>query len=273
MMTATRFSEVFRRALLIGSSLVLALGGCGDDDGEVVDASASDSAADAGKDDAGLGAVEDQCSDDSDCASAQCAQASPDPRCTEGELGQPCGAAGDCASGYCVKGLTNNQTPPWGACSDGQSMTAHCGLDEDCESGHCVPSLIYGCVTGLVGDFCIRNDQCDSGYCTARGPEAIGVCASQALEDTCDDDGDCLPGYCAFDSAATDAGWCTDGTENSWCVLNDDCDSGFCATNGGLEGVCSRRALGSPCLLAGDDQCDEGTCSPSALSVTGYACG
>jgi hypothetical protein len=213
------------------------------------------------------GAIEDHCVEDSDCASEHCAQEASDPRCTEGELGQPCGGADDCASGYCVKGLTNNQVPPWGACGDGQLM-APCGFDEDCESEHCVPS--FGCVTGRVGDWCMQDEQCDSLHCTATA--YVGICATQELDEPCSDDSDCGAGRCGFEAAIMESGFCTDGLENSWCAMSDDCQSQFCATNGGDQGVCSRRALDSPCLPAGADQCDQGMCSLDSSSLTGYAC-
>eukprot|EP00310_Coccolithus_braarudii_P020787 CAMPEP_0183338762 /NCGR_PEP_ID=MMETSP0164_2-20130417/5936_1 /TAXON_ID=221442 /ORGANISM="Coccolithus pelagicus ssp braarudi, Strain PLY182g" /LENGTH=246 /DNA_ID=CAMNT_0025508661 /DNA_START=36 /DNA_END=776 /DNA_ORIENTATION=+ len=162
-------------------------------------------------------------------------------KCRECDDKNPCGPGH-----YCDKGGCNSCKPTDGGYKQG------CDDDADCE-----PSGNYcqrgKCYDGRNGDQCMKSSDCLknglTNYCKHYSNDDDGKCECTSP---------CPAGsYCSDDSCKP-----TDGTVNSRCDGDDDCDGPgafACATNN----VCTDGKSGSPCDPQGDVNID---CAP------GYYC-
>lgn len=193
--------------------------------------------------------------------------------------GELCEDAGDCAPGLgCV---TADGTCP-GRCQPPRALNESCQPDLEpcqpnlsCEAGRCVPAHV------LLGEACITSNQCpENTRCSILDdPEAVqntGVCAKKApLEASCEDDEDCVSGFCAFDlgallgdELALEVGRCEDPRAAGevcepligGCGPGLVCDgaSSRCASLGQLGERCieGENSCASPDLVCLDDRCE-----------------
>jgi|GEM_PF-701484 len=187
------------------------------------------------------------------------------------QTGEACGSyTGDrCCSGYCVQGF----------------CTTQCGnLNEPCAEGSCCSGAPYcvdypsQCKAGNLGDRCVYNDDCQSGYC------GRGVCTNGAST-ACNSNDQCSPAtpYCVngnCSAACATEGQTCFGYGNPCCSSAPYCVQDACSSVPGTEGQrCSRNAsncgpaapicnynnvcTASTCVLSGD-------CPPSAPYCIGH---
>ncbi|WP_437661606.1 FG-GAP repeat protein [Sorangium sp. So ce1182] len=167
----------------------------------------------------------------------------------ERELGDPCGLAAQCGSGFCVDGVCCDRACDGGAC-DACSVAAGASSD-----GVCANLDGTSCDDG---DACTASDVCTAGVCAG---ESSVTCAPL---DACHDAGVCDPatGLCS-NPPGPDGSPCDDGDA---CTASDICVAGACAGE-------------SPVSCAPLDAChDAGVCDPATglcsnpLRPDGAAC-
>ena len=196
------------------------------------------------------------CSDgirDTGEAGIDCGGSTTCPRCP---LGQPCGTATDCASGYCKKNVCTvlpgcNNGVKDGRESDvdcgGSDATCarcadhrHCAHPSDCASGNCGVELLNGmpaiaCLPATCSDG-IKNggeSDVDCGGAT--------TCPRCAISKTCTAPTDCQNGSCA--AGICQMTTCFDGVRDG---KESDVDCG------GIDGLCPRCADHRRCVHAVD---------------------
>ena len=236
------------------------------------------------------------CSIDSDCVvgdycngSSQCV--------AKKTLGQTCGGAKECTSGFCADGDCCNTAcsgacdacnlaAKVGTCSDvpagsagsptcspylcggsGATCATSCATDSDCASGdYCNASS--QCVTVLSrGSACTRDTECSTHQCVD------GFCCNTACSGACDVC-DATPGTCTFTGTGTAGNpvcspyLCGSGAAcATFCASDSDCATGtYC---GGSGSCIPRRANGQSCATT--DQCGSGFCVDGVCCDT--ACG
>jgi V8-like Glu-specific endopeptidase len=149
-------------------------------------------------------------------------------------LGEPCGAAAECASGVCF--------------DDDGSRYCSLACGGGCPSGyHCREGTCARGNYGRIGDPCLSNEDCDGAF----------VCATSGGRRWCTE-APCTPGSCAPGFDCVDAGGITvcapmSGLLGDRCAAPEECISGFCATTSS-GGTCTR------------------TCDPSTSCGPGFEC-
>lgn len=278
-MRAPRFLPTF--CFLMGT---LVIGGCGDDDDAILDASTdarSDAGTDTGEDaflpDVAAPDVGPSCSDgvqnndetDVDCGGS----------CVDCANGLMCSDLTDCASGVCTDGVCAAFVCGDGVVSGGEAcdpsdpstpcclvdcsavatMGTACGSDPDGEGCGAAPQCsgldasVASCVavsemngTSCVDDgmFCTGVETCQEGACASAGDPCPGADGDDDCAESCDDVGDSCTGADIADSA------CDDG---SICTVVDLCDAGgMCVGSGDpcpSSQVCSLEACVSQALF------------------------
>ncbi len=174
---------------------------------------------------------------DVDCGGGTC------PACN---IGQHCGGAGDCTSGFCA---ANTCTAP--SCTD----TFRNGTETDVDCGGVCPPC-------ALGKQCASGSDCTSGSCVANvctvpsctdgvkngtetGIDCGGACAPCGTGQQCQGHSDCASHVCQGGICAAPS--CTDMVKNG---TETDVDCG---------GACMKCASGKQCLSGSD--CSSGTCS------------
>jgi hypothetical protein len=209
------------------------------------------------------------CASDRECTAPRaCVNGSCGPR----GIGQACGAATECASGFCADGvccesgcdgvcvscaqpsapgrclpvpagMADTSTNPAQVCGD--EGAASCGLDGRCDG-------VGGCQRYAAGVPC-RPEVCDAstnswtpaGACAATGCSAPGPRSCAPFR--CDAQGVRCSTLCASNADCAAPAVCRDGScgvrpGGSPCAKAADCGSGFCA-----QGVCCNSACGESC--------------------------
>lgn len=152
-----------------------------------------------------------ECGVDADCASDACY----DDTAGVGyfvclaDYGELCTDGSDCGSGECYPtGLPNLSV-----CSECES-TADCATNQTCTY-----DITIGYAecrgTDALGELCLTNEQCDSGYCNSL------VCSECLVSDDCDG------GICA-DNRLTAGYFVCEGNFGELCDTGEDCGSGEC---------------------------------------------
>lgn len=146
------------------------------------------------------------------------------------DLGAQCSSDTDCESNICNK---SNGSP--GVCSE-------CKKDDDCPlGGSCVEdSGKFICKRGL-GEDCSSASDCNSDYCIESGINS--GCAK------CEEDSDCgEKRECSATSPGGPYHSCQgSGFNTASCSSDDQCESGFCHTEGGGSGRCVECEEDSDC--------------------------
>ncbi len=179
--------------------------------------------------------------------------------------GNPCAAASECASGFCVDGVCCEA-----ACGNGAADCKACSvalgsaLDGKCDS-------VSNGSACSDGNGCTQTDTCQSGVC--MGGNAVTCTAL----DQCHTAGTCSAGACTNPNKANGTA-CNDGNA---CTTADACQNGTCtggsaAPNGTVCGaagnLCSPQgtcqsgscSAGNAVTCTALDQChDPGTCAPA----------
>ncbi len=244
--------------------------------------------------DAGETPLDGDCTDDTDCVSARCA----DPGDGRRRCLAPCqGDGGDCLAGEVC-------AAPAGACGScvGEDLVAgargigeSCAADEECHSGVCFEDegAAYcsraceddeacgegfhcrgdRCVRGPradVGDTCVTNEDCGSGICATSGERRW--CTA-----FCDTDDDCPSGLSCTDTGGGQVCAPESNLVGEPCEVNEDCATGLCATGTAAGSVCTRFcgpdhacAPGLECVRIGDGA--EALCVPVARPSAGGGC-
>lgn len=107
------------------------------------------------------------------------------------ELGQLCYQGEECATGVCCLGVCSTccDSFPQAECSDDRTCTQR-DYDTPVRGGYIGPSQCDpGLATGLVGEACLRDDDCASQNCV--GSDELSVCLYDGR--TCSSDTDCPP--------------------------------------------------------------------------------
>jgi hypothetical protein len=194
--------------------------------------------------------------------------------------GQPCGAAADCNSGFCVDGVccesacagachACNLPAKMGSCSPlaagardtlcVQQPMASCGLDGTCNASGACQNYAAGtaCMAGTCsGNTVVGGRTCDGrGTCQGAASQSCGsyTCdpATRSCKTRCTSNGDCAsPNVCAS------------GVCGTFKPLGDACSAaGQCASGNCVDGVCCQTAACGACYscnLSGA----AGTCRP-----------
>ena len=229
--------------------------------------------------------VGDGCGTNSDCVTDLCNLATK--ICTQKEIGESCGKAAECASGYCVDGVCCND-PCNGACQactnalKGGGANGLCGAvsDNTDPDNDCATSLPATCKsTGVcIGGTCAnypagttceaascsgpvtenQTDICDgSGACLEKVEKDCTpyACVGSACKTACIADGECAVGYYC------NAPQCQlKRTNGQSCSLASQCQSGNC-----VDGVCCNDACGGSCLACNVSG-NLGTCTTIATN-------
>ncbi|HET7539372.1 MAG TPA: hypothetical protein VFK05_05850 [Polyangiaceae bacterium] len=180
-------------------------------------------------------------SNDGECVgNAHCVPDFAGPRCTAGNLGDPCSVDSDCKSHYCPTDIGSVCTA--GAVGD------RCTAPEDCETGFCAPgvkgSAQSRCTTGEVGESCLTLVDCKTKRCD-RAPndsQYSSVCSNRlgASGEFCQANADCESQQCG---QTHDGMLCVGGNAGDLCHEPSWCTSGFCVLSS-----CSNGALGDRCV-------------------------
>jgi hypothetical protein len=212
------------------------------------------------------GACTQSCVTDNDCETGH---ACVNGQCGKKNLGQPCGAAGECLSGLCVEGVCCD-----GACDGG---CRSCGLLST--MGHCT-LLAAGAVDskGVCTDqgatTCGTTGRCDgSGGCekylvgTVCAPE---TCAGNVYTppSTCSATGQCAPP----DSLPCAPYVCNGNSCFNACVMDTNCVNPPNVCNGNS---CGKKMRGASCSDATECQstfCAQGVCCDSACTGACTSC-
>lgn len=193
-----------------------------------------------------------QCNTQSDCGDGlRCAL--PDDSflgyCGDGRDGSPCFDDADCRENARCRFTADSAN--FGLCSSGAHGSA-CATDDDCSSGTC---LFSQCNSGIARDRCLTSADCQPGlHCQSWGiaddPD-YALCSDGSVWSTCQVEGDCAPGlYCSSER-------CQDGSEESPCDADAQCQSGRCQLAGDFP-TCTSGQPGSRCMDA--DDCISGSC-------------
>lgn len=124
-----------------------------------------------------------------------------------------------------------------------------CNEDADCGGRVCalpVDGFVGACSDGQRGERCFTDRDCKANlYCGA------GVCADGSYESGCNHDAQC-------DSRACRWSMCVEGRDDDYCETDDDCASGVC-----VYGIrCSSGEVGANCEE--DRDCKSGLCAANA---------
>ncbi len=188
------------------------------------------------------------------------------------DLGSPCAAGSECASGWCADGVCCDSVCGGGACdacsaASGASADGTCTpfTGTSCDDGHGATVCIGGACNGLnlcTGVTCAALDQCHSaGACTNW---ATGVCTNPLRPDgtPCNDANASTTGDACSAGACAGVDHCTSVV----CVAQDQCHSaGTCVDH--AAGTCSNpdMANGTPCddldPNTTGDTCKAGACA------------
>lgn len=198
-----------------------------------------------------------------------------------GAQGQPCGAAGDCTSGFCVDGVCCDVACAGGP-TDCQACSVAAGATVD---GTCAP-VVAGTLCRAAVGACDAAESCDGSATScpadARAPAGT-VC--RAATGPCDAEETCSGTAitCPFDANRADGEACDDGMT---CNGADACASGVCGPTGAaLEcddgdactadscaepGGCAHAPIEGCC--ASDVDCDDGDpCTSDACASSSCA--
>jgi hypothetical protein len=182
--------------------------------------------------------------------------------------GQPCNAASDCQSAFCVDGLCCLTACDSGcqACdvggAEGTCVPVPAGQDPD---NDCTQQAATSCGTDGTCDgkgACKRypaGSQCGGGTCAAGVEHAASVCDGQ---------GKCSPGA----SKACPSGICTGTSCGAACTADSQCQAGFFCDAGSCK---TKRALAAACTSNGQcasAHCADGVCCATDCSQACYAC-
>jgi hypothetical protein len=205
------------------------------------------------------GACINRCASDNDCIAGHACQAG---SCGKKTNGQPCAAAGDCASNHCVDGVCCDQACA-GACRS-------CALPA--ALGTCTPVANGGddprnmCATQAAST-CGTDGKCDgAGGCRHWRPGT--VCAAERCgnnvytpESTCSATGACV----APDTQACVPYACNGGRCFGSCTADANCSSGnFCVANS-----CGPKPNGAFC--SDKSECASGNCAQGVCCATACA--
>jgi hypothetical protein len=214
-------------------------------------------------------------------------------------VGRPCGAASQCASGFCSDGVCC-KTDCSATCqtcaaagSVGSCIPADLGTDprQDCQDQGTASCQHNGFCDGAgacenypEGVTCQQGGCAGSTLAFAGHCDGLGTCLTLASQTcapfACATTGQCKT-TCATDADCTAGNTCKNGScgknpIGASCAANTDCNSGFCA-----EGVCCATACAGNCMScaiggsmgactnvpAGQDPLAQ--CAPSSSSVCG----
>jgi hypothetical protein len=183
----------------------------------------------------------DQCTDSTQCGSAQC---------VDGVCTASCGAQKPCPTGYAcddARGVCSKNPSP---CTTSQQ----CSGDTTCVSGHCVNSCPPSKCS--VGSVCVNGgcipDQRPVFACNKTGAKPEGA------QDACQSGSICLRRSCYITCSASDGGASTCRSADAFNI----CKS--VATSGGSFAVCSTSTgLGTECSPTGR------TCDGSKICIDG----
>lgn len=196
---------------------------------------------------AGTLAVGEDCSADTDCATAYCT----DP----GDGRQRCLAACEGDLGLCLAGeVCAARAGVCGGCVDRDLVTGHRGIGEPCAADE--ECLSAQCLDDEGARYCTRRCE-DSSACVDGFHCRGGSCIRGPLEGTgggCVNNDDCADRICA--NRADGLRWCT-----RFCTTADDCPSGLSCTVVGSASVCAPDLglVGQDCV--GNEECASGLCA------------
>jgi hypothetical protein len=190
--------------------------------------------------------------------------------CTTLTQGTACGAAVECASGFCVDGVCCN-TACAGLCQACSAAKKGAGANGTCGSiaantdpdNECATECNgAGACEAVNGTACTLATQCQSGFCTdgfCCNSACNGVCQACSAAKNGGMNGACgnVPNAadpdseCAGVTTCDGAGACTKLAQGAACTLAAECASGFC-----VDGFC----CGAACTF---------TCTACSLAKTG----
>ena len=192
-------------------------------------------------------------------------------------LGQQCGHATQCASGYCADGLCCDKacTDTCWACDLAQSKGL-CSRVKDAEDPDTCQGLRACAADGRcrlkLGNTCTLDDNCLSSHC------ADGVCCNEACGDICracnlaDSKGSCSQVKSAEDPDTCHGQQICDATgacklqQGKSCTQSPDCLNGHCVNRFCCDGACN--GICQACDLAGK----EGVCSAVTAAEDSDTC-
>ena len=201
--------------------------------------------------------------DDEDCGDGKCVVdlMNGTQLCSTGAPDALCKEPNDCQTGlFCVGfGVCASGEPGDGCDSGAQCLRGTCLVYTPGVEDYSMPAGARGvCTSGLADEPCIADEQCaPPTHCVPLFPaRVLGSCSAGAIDDLCNDNGDCQSGFCFFwgDAAPLESGRCTAGGFRDSCVDGSQCESGYCSRqieNRGNPGSCVPGDSGSPCF---DDQ-------------------
>lgn len=144
------------------------------------------------------------------------------------DLGDACGAAGDCSTGFCFQRVGAD------VCSE-CAVNGDCGVQQACRYSN---DLGYAtCMgTGVLGASCTTDAQCVSAHCNQ------GICSE------CEADADCASGgTCEDDTNGVGYYVCSGGLGDA-CTSGADCGTGYCFDPpGGGANRCSECEVNGDC--------------------------
>ena len=215
---------------------------------------------------------------DDNCGGASTCDSSGD--CKE-TLGQSCGSASECSSGYCVDGrcCENGCTTPCRSCANaaGTCTTVVSSADDDnCQGADRCDAL--GVCKDDLGGSCSDGSTCATGFCSD------GVCCDSACSGACDrcdspagtctvmtvgsaGNPPCAPLQCNGTSTACPTSCTTDDE----CVEDRFCDSntGTCMPDLALATPCDRTSQCDNSFCAADEKvCCDSLCDGACVACT-----
>jgi hypothetical protein len=206
--------------------------------------------------------------------------------------GRYCAENHECASKYCDRGDSTSKTSlcmPAASTGVSKDMCTH---DNQCASTHCVGLTMNRAgqwipgrceAVGGLGEQCLNNTQCASGYCdrgnnTSHTSLCLPARNTGATSNPCSHDSQCASQHCV--GLATDVagnwvpGVCSDKADlGQLCQSNADCDSNDCDVGAGAAGsnTCtpspSRGQLNDLCTQHA--QCATGLCAQLGTAANG----
>lgn len=198
---------------------------------------------------AGELALQEDCTADTDCFSAKCA----DPGDGRRRCLAPCiGDAGLCLTGEVCAAPAGG----CGGCVPRDLVASLRGIGEPCDEGvECLSGL---CLEDAGVSYCSRaceaDDVCGDGFHCREGSCIRGL--REGAGGSCVANGDCVDGICA--ERGDGIRWCT-----SFCTGPDECPSGFDCVEVGDNRICvpALALVGEECMVSED--CAGGLCALS----------